>query len=571
MLRIRWRKVILDLLGHKARTLLVVLAIAVGVFAVGFVISAQSILLRELQRDYAATRAAAAILYTEPFDDEMVASISRMPEVAAAEGRRRLRVRASAGDNVWRDLVLTAIPDYTNIQLDRIVPVKGQWPPAEREVLVEQQSLDYLGAQVGDTITVELDDGHQERLAIAGLVHDNSVPSAQILDRAFGYITPDTVEALGEGHTFTELRFTVAENGTNLGHIRAVGQAIEDKLERSGREVFAIDVPPPGEHWAEEIIETLVLLFIVFGALILFLSGFLVINTISALLAQQIKQIGIMKLVGARRPQIMAMYFVMVLVYGLLSLGVGVPPSILAAHAVVDLAAGLLNVSVDSYSVPPMVLSVQAAVGLMVPLLAALWPVVNGVQITTYQALNSLDIGQGSYGRGTFDRLFVRLQEGWPVQRPLIISLRNMVRRKKRLALTLATLILGTALFIAVLSVRDSVQLTLDNFMRYHRYDVAVNMNRLYRTEQLERLARSVPGVIAVESWTGSSARRLRPDDTKSDALNLLAVPADTVLMEPQVEAGRWLRPGDENAIVVNSDFVDGEAEGITVGDEIVL
>ena len=574
IVRIRWRKVILDLLGHKARTLLVVLAIAVGVFAVGLVISAQSILLRELQRDYAVARTAAAILHTEPFDDEMAASITRLPEVAAAEGRRRLRLRASVGNNEWRELVLTVIPDYTNIRLDRIIPTSGQWPPGRQEMLVEQLSLDFIGAAVGDTITVELDDGRRQSLAIVGLVHDNSVPDAQILDRAFGYITPDTLEALGEGRTYSELRFTVAENETDLSHIQAVSQAVEDKLARSGREVLAIDIPPPGQHWAEEIIETLVLLFIVFGVLILFLSGFLVVNTISALLAQQIKQIGIMKLVGARRRQIMAMYFVMVLVFGLLSLSLGVPLSLLAARAVVDLAAGLLNVSVDSYSVPATVLLAQAAVGLMVPLLAALWPVVTGVQITTFQALNSAAIGHGSYGHSRLDRLFVSLQEKLPVRRPLVISLRNTVRRKERLALTLTTLILGTALFIGVLSVRDSVEFTLDNFMRYHRYDVAVNFNRLYRTEQLERLARPVIGVTAVESWTSSSARRQRTGDAISDPINVLAVPADTAMMAPQVDAGRWLRPDDENAIVVNSDFIKEErdaGDAVTLGDEIVL
>ena len=42
MLRIRWRKVLLDLWRHKARTILVTLAIAVGVFAIGFITSAFS-------------------------------------------------------------------------------------------------------------------------------------------------------------------------------------------------------------------------------------------------------------------------------------------------------------------------------------------------------------------------------------------------------------------------------------------------------------------------------------------------------------------------------------------------
>ena len=41
MLSPRWHKVLSDLWGNKTRTVLVVLSIAVGVFALGMIISAQ--------------------------------------------------------------------------------------------------------------------------------------------------------------------------------------------------------------------------------------------------------------------------------------------------------------------------------------------------------------------------------------------------------------------------------------------------------------------------------------------------------------------------------------------------
>ncbi|MCA9960070.1 MAG: FtsX-like permease family protein, partial [Anaerolineales bacterium] len=64
------------------------------------------------------------------------------------------------------------------------------------------------------------------------------------------------------------------------------------------------------------------------------------------LLAQQIKQIGVMKMVGARRRQIVAMYFVTVFSYGLMALVIGVPTSIFAARRIVPFATDLLNVQV---------------------------------------------------------------------------------------------------------------------------------------------------------------------------------------------------------------------------------
>lgn len=570
MVGTRWRKVILDLWSNKARTLLVVAAIAVGVFAVGLVASAQHILLRELRRDYAASNPASGMLTTSPLDDDIIEAVSAMPEVAVAEGRRTLRVRAVVGENEWREVVLTAVPDFPTAQLDIVNPTSGQWPPRRGQLLVERLSLDFLQTNLGDTLLIELDNGSRKELFVSGSVHDSHVPAAEINNRAFAYITPETLETLGVGRFYTELRFIVAEDGEDKAHITAVAEAIQDRLERSGHQVFFTNVPEPGEHWAETVIETLVLLILVFGFLILLLSGFLVVNTISALLSQHTRQIGVMKLVGAKRRQIVAMYLMTVLIYGLAALAIGMPLGIwLAQYLVRDFVAGLLNFQVLNQQVPFSILALQLAVGLLVPLLAALWPVLNGVRVTTHQALNSLGISQG-YSKGFWERIFTVFQERLSVQRPLIISLRNTVRRKGRLALTLATLILGTALFIAVLSVRDSMTQTLDNFLLFHQYDARINFDRPYRLAQIEQIALNTPGVLAVESWTATSGRRVRPDGQESGQMSVQAAPVDSGMMAPPLENGRWLQTADTYALVVNTAFMDEEPD-VRLGDTIIL
>jgi putative ABC transport system permease protein len=212
----------------------------------------------------------------------------------------------------------------------------------------------------------------------------------------------------------------------------------------------------------------------------------------------------------------------------------------------------------------------QIAVGLMVPMLAALWPVINGVQVTTHKALNSLGISSGSSSQRLTDKLFAWTQKVLPVQRPLIIAVRNTIRKKGRLALTLATLIMGTALFISVLSVRNSVQSTIDNFLRFHQYDVSVALERPYRVAQIEQIALQVPGVTAVEGWLNGRVNRVYADGENSEPFSLVAAPADTQLMDPHPENGRWLLPDDTNAIVVNTDFIKDEPD-VAVGDTLVL
>lgn len=577
MLRTRWRKVLLDLRSNKARTILVIAAIAVGVFAVGLVAVAQHILLGELTRDYLSSNPASATIHTMPLDDAFIESVRTMPDVAEAEGRASLRVRVSVGENQWRDLLLTAVPDYQTITLDKIIPVAGSLEPAKGELLVEDYSIDFLNAAIGDTLLIELDDGTQKELIVSGTTHDSHVPNADILNRGFGFISSETMENLGGSRLPTELRFTVADNPNavskdeTIAHIRAVSETIEDKIEKSGRDVYFTSVPAPGEHWAQDIIETLILLFTVFGVLILFLSSFLVINTISALLSQQVNQIGVMKLVGGKSGQIMGMYFLTVALYGLAALLIGMPTAIIAAQFLIrDYVAGLLNFHVIDVSVPGTIIALQVGVALLIPLLAAAWPVLHGTAVTTHAALNNTGMGQGYDRKGLMERLFTAIQENLPVQRPLIISLRNTVRRKGRLALTLITLILGTALFISVLSVRDSVQSTLDNFLRFHEYDVRVNFSRPYRTTQLELLAQDVDGVVAVETWSTNSVRRVRPDGSDSESFTLQAAPINSAMMNPVLENGRWLTPQDEYAIVINTDVIADEPD-LQVGDELVL
>ena len=570
IIRTRWRKVLLDLWGNKTRTLLVILAIAVGVFAIGFIASAQAILIRELQSDYQALQAASAYIYTDPFDDKLVKSISDTPGVIAAMGGRGLNVRVDIGNGEWRTLVLTLVPDTPDFEIDRISPVAGDWPIGRADIAIERLSINFINTEIGDTITIDLGDGTIKELDVVGTTYDNSVPAGDIAGVAFGYINQSTLERLGRGSFYTELRFRVGEEDLNIESIQEITAQVQNKIERSGREIYGTQTPPPGEHWAEEIIATLIILFFAFGGIILFLAGFLVINTVTALITQQMQQIGVMKLVGARRLQIMSMYIIMVFLYGLLALLIGIPSGVAMGRMSVNLATTQLNVTVDNQSVPMTVIGFQALIGILIPVGAALWPVLSGVGTTTQKALNSGGMEAGSTGNSWIEQQFLKLQRRLNLQRPLIISLRNTLRRKGRLILTMLILIMGTALYISVLTVRTSVSETLNNFLRYHAFDVGLTFNRPIRAAQLTDTALRHPEVTYAEAWFNQGTNRIRPDGSETVFFTLTAVPPNTPLLDPKPESGRWLTEDDTNAVVVNTFFMVEEPD-VQLGDEIVL
>ena len=568
MLRPRWRKVIRDLWGNKTRTLLVVMSIAVGVFAVGVIVSTQILLSTDLSASYMATTPSSAILSVSPFDDDLVETVRRMPGVLEAEGHRSMNVRLQVGPNEWRTLNLDAIQKFDQQRLNKVAPVSGAWPPPDKTVLIERASLGLTNAKVGDTVTVELADGRQLGLKIAGTAHDLNKPPAAFTGQPYGYVNYDTMEWLGFGRLHDELRLLV-ENGTDKKAVEATAQQVSQKIEKGGRSVYFTWIPTPGKHPADDAVQPMLLILGVLGTLSLFLSGFLVVNTISALLMQQTRQIGIMKAVGAQTRQIMGLYLGMVVIFSLLALLVAIPLGALGAFAFIGYLANLINFDVQGWRIPLPSLLLQMGVGLVIPLVASLWPILSGARVTVREALNSTGIGERHFGHSWVDRL-VESVRGF--SRPTLISLRNTFRRKARLALTLFTLTLGGAVFIAVLSVHASLLNTLDDFFAYWRYDIGLNFSRAYRTEQITREALSVPGVVAAETFAFASAGHVHADGKEARPVTVLGVPPDTQIIQPKLLRGRWLLPDDENALVVNTTVLDPENDpDIQLGDEVTF
>ena len=88
VLKPRWSKVFSDLWDDKTRTALVVASIAVGVFAVGMIITAFFVLSEDINTSYAAANPVNIEIYTAPFYEDLVRVIEKVPGVDDVEGRR---------------------------------------------------------------------------------------------------------------------------------------------------------------------------------------------------------------------------------------------------------------------------------------------------------------------------------------------------------------------------------------------------------------------------------------------------------------------------------------------------
>ncbi|MBI5295489.1 MAG: ABC transporter permease [Chloroflexi bacterium] len=564
----RWKKVWADFWGNKSRTMLTIMTIMVGTFAVGFNNSVNLYMTESMEGDYQSAKPSEATVYAWPLDDEMVKLAREVPGVDAIEGESSLSAKLVRADGQQMTILLTAVEDPSALTLNLVKPVEGEssLPPlGEREILVDASALP-AGYQVGDKILVELDNGKQRELTLAGYVHSVTGIPFGFTQMLYAYVTPKTMEWLGgSADTYSALQVSVAEKQTDAAHVTEVAQAVADRLERAGATVYYVYVYQPGHHFAWSITQGIFYVLGALGYMTVLLSGFLIVNTVTALMTQQTRQIGIMKAIGGGNGQIFSMYVVLILGFGLGALLLAIPLSDAAAQTLGGGMASYLNFLPAPYNSYPQTILQQAIVALLVPLLAAIWPLTNSVRITVREALSDYGIG----GNARPKDKSVSKGALW-IPRPMRLSLRNAFRRKLRLGLTLFTLVLAGAIFIGVYNLWESFDQTIKDIQGYFLADVNISFGRYYRFEEVASIAQSVPGVDSVEGWTEYPGTYIHDEDTAGTQISFVAPPSTSTLIDPVIVAGRWLETGDENAIVIGNHLLNVYPD-LKVGDWLTI
>ena len=558
---LRWRYVWRSIWMYRSRTVLIILSTAIGIFAFGLIIGAAATLRIELATSYAEVSPASAILHVPAFDLPTVDAVRRMPEVAVAEGRTSAVIQYRNPQGEWHDLQLFALEDYADNRVNMVRPWQGAWPPPVNQVLIERNSIGQIGIPVGESILVENSLGDQRWLPIAGLTHDMNQPPAQITGVPYAYVTRDTLVWLGLPRTFNQLQFLVAEKSNDKAHITQVAQSAADKLQRAGLVVSWTEVPDPGKHFVEEFLPTILIILTSLGTMALILSGFLVVNVITALLTQQTRQIGVMKSIGVRPLQIAELYLRMVLCFGVGALLLAIPMGAVGSRTFSNFLAEQLNFDLTGRGIPSIAIGLQVAVGLITPIAAAFFPVASTVRRTVHSALQDAGLDAPTPPKSAIGKRLLALQQRLPMSRPIRLALRNTFRRRGRLIRTLIPLILGGALFMSVLSVRASLFSTLEQTLIERGFDVQIQFSQPYPLRRIAAAVEQVEGVAVQEAWTVREGAPVRADESQGDKLFLYGLPAETAVFQPRIIAGRWLTPEDTNAVVVPAALLDWEPE----------
>ena len=570
MMRPRWRKIFHDLIDNKMRTLLVVFSIAVGVFSIGVISGTYVIISNDMSASYAANQPMNIELRTGAFDSNLVDTLNNLRTVKAAEGRRvfNLRVRIP-GNKLWTTLDLVAIQDYSKIEINLLRPLEGSSIPSLKQVLLEKKALENLNIPIGSELELQLADGTLKKLTVAGIVQDQTSGAGDFLAPPIAFISMDTLKYLAQPESFNRMFVILAQNGNDPSYLNEMAGILKDKVEKNDVIVYHTRTARSDRHPMASIVEAVIGILGAMGVLILFLSSSLIANTLSALLNQHKRHIGVMKLVGGSQKQVFGMYIVLILAFGLIALLIAIPLGGQGAYALSAFVADKLNFSLTGYRIVPFALLIQVVIGLAVPLLVGLLPVLNGSRVTVQRALsNDLTLDGGvkrevsPRSESALEKYRQRIMAGLALRgihlpRPMLISLRNTFRRKGRLVLTLFTLTMGGAIFIAVFNVQFSLNQYIEQIGKYFIADVTLDFDTPYRLKEVELDGLRVPGVQAVEGWAYASAEVFFEDQSAAGNVTILAPPVDSKLVEPILISGRWLQAGDERAIAVSESILD--------------
>ncbi len=590
-----WQKVWSDLWGNKARTILAVLSIAVGVFAVGAIFGMSDQLVTGMDTSHQAVFPShISVFLMDRIDRDTARALKKIEGVEDVEVLDQVTVRYKINpDDEWERGALILRDDYEDQTYDIVQLKDGEWPEGDG-IGIERLSAQFFDLDIGDEVIFEMDKTDRA-LPITGKIRHPFVPPPQfggdavffvdadgmerfnVPDEGFGQLSNVDAGRLAQGQVspfnipqgeFGQLLVRVTPYSPELA--REVGSEIKDQLAKENIEVAVTFYQDPEEHWGRLFVEGLNVVLQVLAVVSLFMSVILVLTTLTAIITQQTDQIGIIKAIGGTTGTIIKIYLAGVLVFGLLALFVSLPLGAFLAFGVTKWFLNLFNIDYEVFLVSNQAIVLQVIAAIAAPLIAALWPVLSGATITVREAIASYGLG-GDFGSSWLDRTVERIGQRL-LSSSYAMALSNMFRRKGRLILTQLVLVTAGTMFLMVMSLSSSVTYTLDNDLGRRGYDIFFLFDDQQRIDRTVQMAESLEEVEKAEIWFSHSATIFREGQKLKEAglgADLIGIPIGSDMYQPLVVAGRWLQAGDERVIVIGRETA--VENDIQIGDTVTL
>jgi putative ABC transport system permease protein len=543
------KKVFKDITHRKLRTLLTILGIAIGIIGLAAISIASSQFRSSFE--YSTDRTAQPDLqfFTAPTNAPLLDALKSQPNVKTAQAGGYIVTRWSVPSG-HIPMIILGITDFQHIHMNKFELVEGSLP-GPNQIALEASDTALYSERVGDQIDLQIN-GTYRKVTISGFVRTRGLPSAALQQNAQGYMQESDLESLFQmqGMNFFEMQLhNYAQRNETAKQLSQVFTAHHVLL-------FGVNVGRNED--VPNIANGLFATMNVLSAIAIVLSICLLLGTIMALVTEQIQYIGTMKAIGATRGKVIHHYLNIVTVYGVIGTGVGMLLGIPGGYLLAQFLGGLVSIDIGPLQVSSSLILECIAIGIGTPLLAAALPTYFGTRITVKQALSGYGIDSGAIQNGggwarATGKAFVIFPQA--VQ----LGIRSLFRKRTRTLLTLMTLTIAGAAFLAVQTASYSFNTLLDRVYATYRFDVMVSTPQAQPFRNFQQVLSTVPGVSRIEKLSQDQV------PTRWGNAQLTGVQLGTQLYARNVLAGRWFTTNDQNVVIISKDAAD--KSGLKVGD----
>ncbi len=311
-------------------------------------------------------------------DEELLASIKDLsgveqtaPSVAGVVARHTEGKRASASDQLYTSGVDNDDPDLSGSTL-----VSGVQELHGNDVQIDETWAKSQKLKVGDSFTVATPTGVQE-LKVSGIFRIGD--GVEFGGQGFAALEmPIARKLLDIPKGYSEIQISVA-SGTNVETVRAE----VEKLVPEGTEV---NTPSDIADTINEQMAMLSMLLYFFAAMSLFVGGFLILNSFTMTIAQRLREIGMMRTLGASRKIVRRMILLEAVMLGLLGSILGILIGLVLTQLMVSLVSSI-GMPIGDIQFPPSAFVVAPILGVTATVIGALRPAIKASRIPPIQAV----------------------------------------------------------------------------------------------------------------------------------------------------------------------------------------
>ncbi len=317
--------------------------------------------------------------------------LNALPEVADAQGQVTgfaTTLLDHDGQAVGGQGAPTIPASHTgsrNLLGDPIMTLQsGHWPTAPDEITLDSGAAERGGYHVGDTvkIIVPTDDPIRE-VKLAGIAEFNGGGTAGAILMLFS--TEGAQQLYLDGaDQFTNATLTAADGVTQAQLVAAATSVLPKGMEA----VTGDKVVKDSQNQVNQFLGVISTFLTVFAVIAILVGGFIIANTFSILVAQRVRELALLRALGASRKQVTRSVLLEALLMGLIGSTVGLALGLALSRALASLFSSLgLDVAGNVLTLSVSTVVAGYVVGLLVTMLSAYFPARRAARVEPVAAM----------------------------------------------------------------------------------------------------------------------------------------------------------------------------------------